>query len=95
MPLDAAGDGRHARFDDDAALLFEEFRPDEKIGDAGLVFDSDEHHAVGGARHLPDEHEANSAKPRHLARGAVGRYELLPSLLHSNETASCSFERFR
>ena len=56
--LDAAVHRHHARREDDSPLMFEHFRPDDEIGDSGLVFDGDEHDAFGGSGHLPDEHQA-------------------------------------
>jgi hypothetical protein len=38
--------------------MFKHFRPDDEIGDSTLIFDSDEHDALGGSRHLPDQHRA-------------------------------------
>ena len=39
---------------------------DHQVGDAGLVFQRDEHHALGGAGALADQHDA-----RHLAATTV------------------------
>ena len=53
FPLNAPIDGQHVRGKDDAALLFEELWPDDEIGDAGLVFDGDDHDAFGRAFPFP------------------------------------------
>jgi hypothetical protein len=79
FPLDAPIDGQHAGGKDDAALLFEELWPDNEIGDAGLVFDGDEHDAFGRAWHLPDEDKPgglNEAPVARLHRLDAGSYAL-------------------
>src|SRR5207302_738768 len=40
-----------------AAKAFEDRRPDDQIGDPGLVLERDENDAVGAARALPDQDE--------------------------------------
>ena len=66
--LNTAGDGQHAGGEDDAALLFEQFRPDDEIGDAGLVFDGDEHHAFGASRASAGRGQARRFEPAPVAR---------------------------
>ena len=41
---------KHAGGQDDAAILLEHLRPDDEVGDAGLVLDGDEHDALGRSR---------------------------------------------
>ena len=45
----------------------EHLRPDDEIGDAGLVLDGDEHDALGRARPLADQHEAGGLEPAAVA----------------------------
>ena len=67
--LDAAVHRHHAGREDDLPVIFEHFRPDDEIGDSGLIFDGDEHDALGGSRHLPDQHHAGSLEPAAIACG--------------------------
>jgi hypothetical protein len=50
--------GQHLRSKDHAALLIEERRPDNKIGDAGFILKRDEHHALSRTGPLPHHHKA-------------------------------------
>lgn len=63
----AGADGHHAGAHY-AAELLEHLWPNHEIGDAGLVFQRDEHDALGAARALPDEHEARGLEPAAVAR---------------------------
>ena len=55
-------------------VLCQHLRPDDDIGDAGLVLEGDEDDALGGAGHLPHENEAGDGDFRVLlqARVAMG-----------------------
>src|SRR5689334_20981322 len=46
------------RAHDDLALLFEYVGPDDEVGDAGLILECDEDHALGTPGPLADEDEA-------------------------------------
>ena len=81
FPLHLAPASDHARREDEAALPFEQGRPDDQVRDLGLVFKRDEQHAVGRARPLPHEHEPGD---RHAA--AVPD---LPRLDGRHEAARC------
>ena len=54
MPLDCQQPGLH----DGLAVVRHHLGPDDKIGDAGLVFEGDEADALGAARPLPDQDQA-------------------------------------
>ncbi|MBB6505202.1 hypothetical protein F4693_002189 [Sphingomonas endophytica] len=56
----------HRRRHDGAALRLEPVRPEDAVGDAGLVLDGDEQHALGAARLLADKDD-----PRALDMAAV------------------------
>lgn len=58
LTLDLAIKDQEAGAQNDAALLFVEAWSDHQIGDAGLVFDSDEHHPLGAAGLLAHQHQA-------------------------------------
>ena len=58
LSLDASAHGDHAGAHHDAAKLLEHLRPDHQVGDAGLVLQGDEHHALGAAGPLPNKDEA-------------------------------------
>jgi hypothetical protein len=60
--LNAATHGKHACGEDNTAP-FEQFWPYDEVGDAGLVFDGDEHDALGGAMSLPDEDDTGRLEP--------------------------------
>jgi hypothetical protein len=61
VALDLAGDAEQAGAHDDAAMGFEDPRPDHEVGDAEFVLQGDEDHARSGARSLAHQHQ-----PRHL-----------------------------
>jgi len=52
----------HPRTHDDPAIGLEYRRPDDKVGDAELILQRDEHHARGSAGTLPYEHEPSHAE---------------------------------
>src|SRR5437899_2983018 len=61
----------HLALDDEGSLLrdeqpafFKKFGRDDRIRDAGLVFEADEHDAFGRAGPLPADHVARDAHPR-------------------------------
>jgi hypothetical protein len=56
--LQAATQRDHRRGHDLAPVNFETIRPEDAIGDAGLVFDRDEQHTLGRTRTLPDQKDA-------------------------------------
>lgn len=63
LPLDAAVDRHHARFENDTTPLLEQRGPDHDVGRAGLVLDGDEHDALGRARLLAHKHETGGVDP--------------------------------
>jgi hypothetical protein len=67
LALNTTADGKHAGGEDHATILFEHLGLDGEIGDAGLVLQGDEHHALGRARLLPDENKAGGLKPASVA----------------------------
>ena len=71
LALDAPAHRQHARGHDDAAVLLEDLRPDHEVGDAGLVLQRDEQHALGRAGPLADQHDAGGLQPAAVA-GAHG-----------------------
>ena len=71
LPLTTRNDERHHR----AAVGGEDVAPDHRVGDAGLVLQGDEHHALGRARPLADQHQAADGDARavpHRSSCAVG-----------------------
>ena len=57
LVLQLAGRGDEARADDDRAQALERLRPDDEIGDARLVLQRHEDHALGGAGALAHQHQ--------------------------------------
>ena len=56
-----------------AAEAFEDSRPDDQVGDPGLVLEGDEDDAVGAARALPDQDEPGDREaPPDRQGGEVG-----------------------
>jgi hypothetical protein len=55
--LQFAGHGDEPRAEDGGAEFFENRRPDDRIGAAGLVFQRRKDDAVGGARPLAHQHQ--------------------------------------
>ena len=62
LALDLAAHAEQARAHDDAAVCLEDLGPDHEVGDAEFVLDGDEHHARGGARPLPHQHQAGQGE---------------------------------
>src|SRR3546814_19524444 len=67
LALNASAHGEHAGRQDDAPILFEDLRPDDEIGDAGFVFAGDEHHALGAAGPMSDQHDTGGIPPAAVA----------------------------
>src|SRR5271170_6796818 len=65
--LNTTADSKHGGGEDCAAMLFEDLGPDDEVGDAGLILQSDKDHALGRARFLPDENEPRRLKPASVA----------------------------
>ena len=63
LVLQFAGAAQESGAERGAAEAFEDGRPDDQIGDAGLVLDGDEDDAVGAARTLPDQHDPGDREP--------------------------------
>jgi hypothetical protein len=63
-------DAEHGGAEDGAAVLFVELGPDHQIGDAGLVFQGDKHHALGRARFLADQDDAGDADELQVPGGS-------------------------
>ena len=68
FPLNPPADRKQAGGQHGAAVLLEDLRPDDEIGDAALILDRDEHHAFGRSRHLPHQDEAGGFEPAAVAR---------------------------
>ena len=66
VALDASVDDDQARAHHDLAESLQRLGPDHRVGDAGLVLDGHEHHALGRAGALAHQHDAGD---RHV--GAV------------------------
>ena len=69
LALQAAVDADQAGAEDLAAVSFELVRPDDDIGDTGLVFQGQEDHPLGGAGALTDQHQPGDNDSR-IVRGA-------------------------
>ena len=63
IALDDAVHRHQPRAHDDLALRVEHVGPDDEVGDPGLVLDGDEHHALGAARPLADQHQPRDRQP--------------------------------
>ena len=66
--LDAASDLEEAFLADDEAQALEGFAGDEGVGDAGLVFEADEHVAAGGAGALAADDQSGDGDDLAVAR---------------------------
>src|SRR6516162_4687105 len=55
--LQFAGTAEQSGAEGGATEAFEDRRPQDQVGDPGLVLDGDEDHALGAARTLPDQHD--------------------------------------
>ncbi len=63
LALQFAGAAQQGRAQRGAAEALEDLRPDDQVGDPGLVLDGDENDAVGAPRPLPDQHDPGDRKP--------------------------------
>ncbi len=61
--LQATAHGKKPRRHYDAAVFFENLRPDDDVGDVGFVFEGHEHDPFGGSRPLPHQHQAGDGDP--------------------------------
>ena len=61
--LQFAGAAQERGAERGAAEAFEDLRPDDQIGDPGLILDRDEHDTIGAARALTDQHNAGDRQP--------------------------------
>src|SRR6266852_7775469 len=66
--LDAAVRCHHAGRENNSPLLLKDGRPNNEIGDAALIFEGDEHHALGGTGHLSDQYDSGGLRPSAIAR---------------------------
>src|SRR5882724_10139600 len=66
--LDAAVRCHHAGRENDPPLLLEDGRPDNEIGDAALILEGNEYHALGGTGHLAHQYDAGGLSPAAIAR---------------------------
>ena len=76
--LHGAAHRQEARRHHRAAVLREDFRPDDDVGDVGLVLERHEDDAVGGARLLADEHEPGDGDHLVLAQAFVAQLRIAP-----------------
>ena len=68
LTLHPSGYTEQARGQQFAPLAFDQIGPDDHVDPAGLVFERDEHCALGGAGALAAGNDAGDARP-----GAVGQ----------------------
>src|SRR5258708_36144634 len=66
--LDAAVRRHHAGRENDPPLLLKYGRPDNEIGDAALILQGDEYHALGGTGHLAHQDDARGLCPAAIVR---------------------------
>src|SRR5258707_8331513 len=66
--LDAAVRRYHAGRENDPPLLLKDGRPDNEIGDAALILQGDEYHALGGTGHLAHQDDAGGLSPAAIVR---------------------------
>lgn len=66
--LDLALHRKHAGAEDDAAMLLENLRPYDQVGNPGLVLQRDEHHPLGTSRPLSHQHDTRGFQPTFVAR---------------------------
>src|SRR6266446_10185831 len=66
--LDAAVRCHHAGRENNPPLLLKDGRPDNEIGDAALILQGDEYHALGGTGHLAHQYDAGGLRPAAIAR---------------------------
>ena len=72
-----AAHGEKTRRHHRAAVFVENFRPDDDVGDVGLVFERHEHDAFRRARPLPHQHEAGDGDRANPAASASLRSSAL------------------
>jgi hypothetical protein len=63
LPLQLAGDPQEPAFEEHAAEPFEHARPDDDVGDTGLVFEGGEDDAAGRTRLLAHDDQAGDHDP--------------------------------
>ena len=92
--LDDAVHRHQPRAHHDLALPVEDVGPDDEVGDPGLVLDGDEHHALGAARPLADQHQPGDRQPFAVADGVelLGGDELLPRIMFAQEAHRVRFQ---
>src|SRR5260221_14429676 len=66
--LDAAVRCHHAGRENDPPLFLKDGRPDNEIGDAALILEGDEYHALGRTGHLAHQYDAGGLRPAAIAR---------------------------
>src|SRR5258708_23626663 len=66
--LAAAVRGHHAGRENDPPLLLEDGRPDNEIGDAALILEGGEYHALGGSVQLAHQYDAGGLRPAAISR---------------------------
>src|SRR5258708_20024166 len=66
--LDAAVRCHHAGRENNPPLLLKDGRPDNEIGDAALILEGDEYHALGGTGHLAHQYDAGGLRPAAISR---------------------------
>src|SRR5260370_38269186 len=66
--LDAAVRRHHAGRENDPPLLLKDGRPDNEIGDAALILQGDEYHALAGTGHLAHQDDAGGLSPAAIVR---------------------------
>ena len=94
VALDDSVHRHQPRAHDDLALLFEHVGPDDEIGDSGLVFEGDEHDALGASRPLADQHQARDRQSLAVADGLqlVGGDELPRCIMFAQEAHRVRFQ---
>ena len=95
MALDAAPDPDEPGAHHHPAVLLQHLRPDDDIGDAGLVLDGHEDDALGGARALAHQHHAARRHEPAVAHGTdllAGRRAALAAE-RAQELHGMAFER--
>ena len=87
VALDDAVHRHQPRAHHDLALLLEHVGPDDEVGDPGFVLEGDEHHALGAARPLADQHQPGDRQALAVADRLqlVGGDELLRRIMLAQE----------
>ena len=68
MALDAALDEHQPGRHDDAPVALQDLRPDDRIGDAGLILQGHEHHPLGAAWSLAHQHHTGQTRRRAISK---------------------------